>query len=154
MKMQLKKELKEVGKNIVEPAKKVSEMGEEVVKTISRPFIQDKRKLTLGQKTADALTKWGGSWVFILGFLLFLILWIMANIYAWVNAWDTYPFILLNLVLSCLAAIQAPVILMSQNRANQRDRLRADYDYDVNRKAEREIQDILKQLNRIEKKMK
>ena len=77
-----------------------------------------------------------------------------ANVYMWVQRWDPYPFILLNLVLSCLAAIQAPVILMSQNRAGERDRLRAEYDYKVNRKAEREIQELRKQLNRIENKLK
>jgi uncharacterized membrane protein len=75
------------------------------------------------------------------------------NIYAWVETWDPYPFILLNLVLSCLAAIQAPVILMSQNRQSQKDRLKADYDYRVNRKAEKEIEEIQTQLNRIEKKL-
>ena len=77
-----------------------------------------------------------------------------ANVYMWVQQWDVYPFILLNLVLSCLAAIQAPVILMSQNRASERDRLRAEYDYKVNRKAEREIQELRKQLNRIEQKLR
>jgi len=70
------------------------------------------------------------------------------------NPFDPYPFILLNLVLSCLAAIQAPIILMSQNRESQRDRIRAEYDYKVNRKAEKEVEEIKKQLNRIEKKLK
>jgi len=111
------------------------------------------RKLTLGERAADALATWAGSWTFILGFALFLIFWMLINVYAWINTWDPYPFILLNLVLSCLAAIQAPVILMSQNRQTQKDRLRAEYDYSVNRKAERQIQDIKKQLNRLEKKM-
>ncbi len=125
--------------------------------------IKDKKKnilhpnilpTTFGQRAADKLTKWAGSWVFIIFFLIILVLWICANIYAWVNAWDPYPFILLNLVLSCIAAIQAPVILMSQNREAQKDRQRAEYDYAVNRKSEREIQDVKKQLNRIEKKIK
>ncbi len=141
-------------KGLSDAGKQVEKISEEVVKTISAPFIHDKRKLTLGQRTADALTKWGGSWFFIIGFLIFLILWILINIYVWINAWDPYPFILLNLVLSCLAAIQAPIILMSQNRASQKDRLRAEYDYQVNRKAEKGIQEIRKQLNRIEKKFK
>lgn len=106
---------------------------------------------TFGQKAADKLTKWAGSWTFILGFLFFLMIWIVVNVYAWIKTWDPYPFILLNLCLSCLAALQAPIILMSQNRANQRDRQRAEYDYAVNRKAERENIVILKQLDRIEK---
>jgi len=71
-----------------------------------------------------------------------------ANVYAWVNEWDPYPFILLNLVLSCLAAIQAPIILMSQNRQSQKDRLKAEYDYKVNRRAEKEIREIKKLLQK------
>ena len=77
---------------------------------------------TFGQRAADTLTKWAGSWTFILLFIFILILWIFTNVYAWINTWDPYPFILLNLFLSCIAAIQAPIILMSQNRANQKDR--------------------------------
>ena len=76
------------------------------------------------------------------------------NVMAWINHWDPYPFILLNLVLSCLAAMQAPVILMSQNRTTERDRARAEYDYQVNRKAEREIEQIQKTLEIIKRKMK
>jgi len=125
-------------------------------------IIKDKKKninhpnvfpSTFGQRAADKLTKWAGSWVFIISFLVVLVLWICANIYAWINTWDPYPFILLNLVLSCIAAIQAPIILMSQNREAQKDRQRSEYDYAVNRKSEREIQDIKKQLNRIENRI-
>lgn len=108
-----------------------------------------KQKRTLGQKAADKLTLFAGSWWFIFGFGLFLAVWIFINVLAWSNRWDPYPFILLNLILSCLAAIQAPIILMSQNRAAERDRAQAKYDYQVNRKAEREIQDIQKDLNEI-----
>lgn len=110
---------------------------------------------TLGQKAADWITKWAGSWFFILGFLIFFILWMIVNT-SWIlfgKSWDPYPFILLNLALSCLAAIQAPVILMSQNRESQKDRNRAQYDYAVNRKAEKEIQELKKQLDRIENKL-
>jgi uncharacterized membrane protein len=113
-----------------------------------------KERLTLSQKAADNLSRYAGSWGFILGFLLFLALWVAANVYAWVNEWDPYPFILLNLILSCLAALQAPVILMSQNRQAQRDRIDAKYDHAVNRKAEREIQKIMKDLVEIRKGMK
>ena len=87
---------------------------------------------TFGQKASDKLTKWAGSWTFILSFFVFLALWMAANVLMWVKEWDPYPFILLNLVLSCLAAIQAPIILMSQNRTAQRDRLKAEFDYKIN----------------------
>ena len=73
-----------------------------------------------------------------------------VNVYAWIGEWDPYPFILLNLVLSCVAALQAPVILMSQNRQSQKDRTKVEYDYRVNRKAELEISKVLKKLGRIE----
>lgn len=112
------------------------------------------QRWTIGQKAADFLTSWMGSWVFIFLFIIFIILWTSANVYAWLNQWDPYPFILLNLVLSCLAAIQAPIILMSQNRENQKDRIRSKYDYAVNRKAEREIQEIRKQIDKLVRKLK
>ena len=97
---------------------------------------------TIGQRASDTLSKWAGSWTFILSFFVFLGLWMAANVLMWVREWDPYPFILLNLVLSCLAAIQAPIILMSQNRTAQRDRLKAEFDYKVNRTAEKEIREI------------
>ena len=109
---------------------------------------------TFGQQAADNLAKWAGSWTFIIFFLLLLAVWMALNVYVWINHWDPYPFILLNLVLSCLAAIQAPIILMSQNRGSQKDRIRSEYDYAVNRKAAREIDELRNQLNRIEKKFK
>jgi len=108
---------------------------------------------TFGQKYADELTKYAGSWGFIIGFLAFLFLWMLVNMYGWIHTWDPYPFILLNLVLSCLAAIQAPIILMSQNRQSQKDRQRSEYDYAVNRKAEKEVELIKSQLSRIERKL-
>ena len=107
----------------------------------------------LSERAADAVTEVVGSWGFIIGFLIFLGIWMAINLYAWIKVWDPYPFILLNLVLSCLAAIQAPIIMMSQNRAAQKDRQRAEYDYAVNRKAEREIEEIKKALGRIERKI-
>ena len=109
---------------------------------------------TFGQRAADGIAKWAGSWVFIISFLIFLGLWMAANVYMWVNQWDPYPFILLTLVLSCIAALQAPVILMSQNRQSQKDRIKAEYDYRVNRKAERGIEEILKELKKIRGKRK
>lgn len=102
---------------------------------------------TFGQKSADTLTKWAGSWTFILTFLLIVAIWILINSlylakYGQGQAFDPYPFILLNLALSLLAAIQAPIILMSQNRQAQRDRLKSEYDFRINKKAEREIREI------------
>lgn len=108
-----------------------------------------KRKLTFGQKAADWLTHWAGSWVFILSLLGFLAVWMAINALAWINHWDPYPYILLNFVLSTLAALQAPIILMSQNREAERDRINLKYDYQVNRKAEREIQNMQKDLDEI-----
>ena len=109
---------------------------------------------TFGQRAADGIAKWAGSWTFIISFLVLLCLWMVANVYMWVNQWDPYPFILLNLVLSCVAALQAPVILMSQNRQAQKDRIKAEYDYRVNRKAERMVEEILKRVKVIEGKKK
>lgn len=107
-------------------------------------------RLTLGEQCADFITAFAGSWLFLFLFFFFLFLWMLLNIYA-LFSWDPYPFILLNLILSTLAAVQAPIILMSQNRSAQRDRLHAKYDYDVNRKAEREIQHVQKDLEEIKK---
>ena len=108
---------------------------------------------SISQKAADRLSSFLGSWTFILLFVVFIVLWISANVYAWLNNWDPYPFILLNLALSIAAALQAPIILMAQNRTSQKDRIRAEYDYQVNRKAEKEIIQIKTQLDRIEKNL-
>jgi len=119
--------------------------------TVAHPLIS--RTRTFGERASDGLAKYAGSWVFIISFLIFLGLWMLVNIYAWVNTWDPYPFILLNLVLSCVAALQAPIILMSQNRQSEKDRLKADYDYRVNRKAERGIEKILLKINALEARL-
>ena len=97
-------------------------------------------KLTSGQKFADKIATFGGSWTFIIVFFLFIILWMFSNIWIFTaRPFDPYPFILLNLILSCLAAIQAPIIMMSQNRQDQKDRQRAEHDHKINLKAELEI---------------
>lgn len=97
-------------------------------------------KVTFGQKIADRVASFGGSWRFIIGFFSFLIVWIIINTTILLqNSFDPYPFILLNLILSCLAAIQAPIIMMSQNRKEDRDRTRSEHDYKINLKAELEI---------------
>jgi len=118
------------------------------------PILSHKR--TLGQRAADVLTELMGSWTFIIVFFIFLILWILFNSvwFFFGETWDRRPFVMLNLILSCLAALQAPIILMSQNREAQKDRLRAKYDYAVNRKAEKEIEEIKRQLDGIEKRLR
>jgi len=102
---------------------------------------------TFGERIADAVARFGGSWAFIISFLLMLVVYAGINIGLRASAWDPYPFILLNLFLSMLAAIQAPVIMMSQNRQDTKDRLRGELDYDVNRRAESEIQGLASKLN-------
>ena len=112
-----------------------------------------KKRLTLGQRAADKLTVFAGSWTFIIIILVFMGIWMAMNLLVIFRQWDPYPFILLNFVLSCLAALQAPVILMSQNREAERDRINFKYDYQVNRKAEREIQQIIRKLEKLDKKI-
>lgn len=115
-------------------------------KNNDHPVITGKKKLTLAQRAADAMTEYMGSWLFIILFLIFLFAWMAVNWYGWVNHWDPYPFILLNLVLSMISALQAPIIMMSQNRQAERDRVAAKYDYAVNRKVDREVQAIQEEL--------
>ena len=102
------------------------------------PNAQFDNQMTFGQQAADRVAKFGGSWTFIGVFLTFMLIWMIVNSETKAH-WDPYPFILLNLVLSCLAALQAPVIMMSQNRQNQKDRLMAEHDYQVNMRSELEI---------------
>jgi len=105
------------------------------------------QKSTVGERIADAVAGFGGSWTFIITFLMMLCLYAAINLALRASAWDPYPFILLNLFLSMLAALQAPVIMMSQNRQDTKDRLRGELDYDVNRRAESEIQGLATKLN-------
>lgn len=107
------------------------------------------RNVTFGQRLADRMADVAGSWAFIVGFACFLGLWIAINAIVLIKHFDPYPFILLNLILSCLAAVQAPVIMMSQNRQEDRDRLRAENDYQVNLKAELEIKQLHEKLDHI-----
>ena len=104
-------------------------------------------RVTVGEHVADSVAQFGGSWRFIITFGVVLVVYTLANVLLGRSAWDPYPFILLNLFLSMLAAIQAPVIMMSQNRQDKKDRLRGELDYDVNRRAEAEIQGLAKKLN-------
>lgn len=125
----------------------LSKLEKEVVDAISINQILSKnieididKKLSFGQKLADVIAKFGGSWIFIICFFSFITFWIAINIWLLIiKPFDPYPFILLNLILSCLAAIQAPIIIMSQNRLEEKDRKRGEHDYKINLKAELEI---------------
>ncbi len=110
-------------------------------------------KYTFGEHVADAVASFGGSWSFIILFGVVLVVYTCINIALKGRAWDPYPFILLNLFLSMLAAIQAPVIMMSQNRQDKKDRLRSELDFDVNRRAESEIQNLSRKLNLVTEKL-
>ena len=110
-------------------------------------------QLTMGDRVADSVARFGGSWSFIIAFGVVLVAWVAVNVVLSTRAWDPFPFILLNLVLSMLAAVQAPVIMMSQNRQDAKDRLRSELDFAVNRKAETEITQLAAKLNQIEDRL-
>ena len=109
----------------------------------------EKEKYTPGQRVADSIAKFAGSWAFIFSFSGVLILWMVVNVLLAARAFDPYPFILLNLALSCVAAIQAPLIMISQNRQEEKDRRRAENDYKVNLKTEIMIEDLYDKVNAI-----
>jgi CRP/FNR family transcriptional regulator, cyclic AMP receptor protein len=108
---------------------------------------------TFGERVADRVASFGGSWIFIITFLVVLVVYSSTNVFLDRRAWDPYPFILLNLFLSMLAALQAPVIMMSQNRQDTKDRLRGELDYEVNRRSESEIQGLAGKLNMLTDKV-
>jgi uncharacterized membrane protein len=111
-----------------------------------------RQQLTFGEWLSDKLADYAGSWGFITAFGVVMGVWIFVNTFALFHHWDKYPYILLNLMLSMLAAIQAPVIMMSQNRQEDRDRLRAEHDYEVNLKAEIEVQQLHQKLDELREK--
>ncbi len=135
----------------------LTELEKAVVRALKRhTTLTDKidgdgeRYLTLGQKVADKVAQFGGSWPFIFSFIFFILIWITTNVYWLANSgFDPYPFILLNLLLSCLAALQAPVIMMSQNRQEQKDRERAKKDYMINLKSELEVRMLHEKIDHI-----
>ena len=114
---------------------------------------EEEKNIKFGDRVADKITKFVGSWTFILGFSSFLIIWIIINLYMLDNL-DPYPFILLNLVLSCIAALQAPVIMMSQNREAKRDSLRSKNDYRTDLKSELILEELHDKMEKIEKNQK
>ncbi len=112
-----------------------------------------KETRTFGQRAADIVTGFCGSWTFIIMVLSYIAVWVALNLIAWGLRWDPWPFIILNLTLSCLAALQAPVILMSNKRSDQRDRINQRYDYLVDRKTSRDVEKILKEVSELKKKI-
>ncbi len=131
-----------------EKIERMKEKQEEEAKVIAQIMRKPK---TPGDKAADWMTKWVGSWTFIIALAIYIAIWILANVAGFVFQWDPWPFIMLNLTLSCLAAVQAPIILMSQHRQELRDRFKAEIDFRVNKKAELEIEDIQNDLEDIKK---
>ncbi|MGA8180119.1 MAG: DUF1003 domain-containing protein [Desulfobacterales bacterium] len=135
----------------------LSDLEKEVVESLAKNEIlsmhvdqQFESKLTFGQRLSDRMASFGGSWRFIIIFACILVLWIFVNsLLLTLKPFDPYPFILLNLILSCLAAIQAPIIMMSQNRQESKDRLRASYDFQINLKAELEIRQLHQKLDHL-----
>jgi uncharacterized membrane protein len=135
----------------------LSELEETVLSSINKKTIladkidgDDSQNATFGQRIADKVATFGGSWKFIISFGLFILVWISANIVWLANkGFDPYPFILLNLILSCLAALQAPVIMMSQNRQEEKDRERAKKDYMINLKSELEIRNLNEKVDHL-----
>lgn len=121
----------------------------EILSTKVTENYEKTEKVSFGQKAADAVARFAGSWAFIFSFVSIMIIWMILNVILAANAFDAYPFILLNLVLSCIAAIQAPLIMMSQNRQEAIDRRRAENDYKVNLKSEFVIDELYKKTEQI-----
>ena len=111
--------------------------------------VYDNKKITFGQRASDKLAEFAGSWIFIIAFTLFLLIWVLINVYFLKNPFDPYPFIMLNLVLSCVAAVQAPLIMMSQKRQEQKDRERAENDFKVNLKCEIILENLHRKLDEL-----
>ncbi len=134
--------LTEVEKQVIQSVSKNTRISTEVE--------EDEQKITFGQKLADKVAEFGGSWGFIIFFMSFLVAWILLNVF-WLSnhGFDPYPFILLNLILSCIAAIQAPVIMMSQNRQEEKDRERSKKDYKINLKSELEIRELHEKIDHL-----
>jgi CRP/FNR family cyclic AMP-dependent transcriptional regulator len=123
------------------------------IRSMRNPNEVIEQEATVGDRVADSVARFGGSWRFIISFLVTLVVYTLVNIALRRSAWDPYPFILLNLFLSMLAALQAPVIMMSQNRQDSKDRVRGELDFEVNRRAESEIQGLSRKLNHIGDKL-
>ena len=140
---QEKGEMEKLDQDVVEAIRDNSILSENIKENSSKP-------LTTGDRIADKVASFGGSWTFIISFFIFLLAWMFLNFWMLHNkGFDPYPFILLNLILSCLAAIQAPIIMMSQNRQEDKDRDRAEHDYKINLKAELEIKLLSEKIDHL-----
>lgn len=140
---QEKGELAAIDRDVMEAIKNNSILSENIQDEIEG-------QLTTGQKLADKIAEFGGSWTFIITFFSFILIWMIVNIlFLATKPFDPFPFILLNLILSCLAAIQAPIIMMSQNRQEQKDRQRGEHDYKINLKAELEIKLLSEKIDHL-----
>lgn len=118
-------------------------------KSVSKNINNSRKNLSFGDKISDKIAEIAGSWIFIISFCSVIFFWIILNIVLLLKPFDIYPFILLNLVLSCIAALQAPVIMMSQNRQEKKDRIRSENDYKVNLKSELIIEDLHVKLDKL-----
>jgi len=142
---------------VTEERGKIEKLEQEVVNSIhesellsANPNLEYQINTSMGDKIADKVAKFGGSWNFIITFFVILVVWILINTYVLIfSTFDPYPFILLNLILSCMAAIQAPIIMMSQNRQETKDRIRSENDYKVNLKAEIEIRTLHEKIDHL-----
>ncbi len=130
------------------------ELINEILSTNIVENSEKNEKISFGQKAADAVARFAGSWAFIFSFIAIMLIWMILNILLDVKAFDAYPFILLNLVLSCIAAVQAPLIMMSQNRQETKDRKRAENDYKVNLKSELIIDELYKKIEQVSEMQK
>lgn len=130
------------------------ELIDEILSTNVTESSNKNEKASFGQRAADAVAKFAGSWAFIFSFVAVMAIWMILNVLLAANAFDAYPFILLNLVLSCIAAIQAPLIMMSQNRQEAKDRKRAENDYRVNLKSEFVIDELYRKLEQVSENQK
>ena len=148
---------KYISEKLVNEVGELNDLKKQVVDSISKGELisneslkEDTKKDTFGNKIADKVADFGGSWTFILSFVFFLLVWIGVNAFVFMNkGFDPYPFILLNLILSCVAALQAPIIMMSQNRQEVKDRERAKNDYMINLKSELEIRILHEKIDHL-----
>lgn len=141
--IQEKGEIAVIDSDVMEAIKNNSILSENIQDEIEA-------ELTFGQRLADKVAAFGGSWTFIITFFSFILIWMLINIwFLTTKPFDPFPFILLNLILSCLAAIQAPIIMMSQNRQEQKDRQRGEHDYKINLKAELEIKLLSEKIDHL-----
>jgi uncharacterized membrane protein len=148
--------IKYISKLIEEEKGSIANLEEEVIKSIKENDLltfntgKVEESLSIGDKISDEVASFGGSWKFIILFFIILLTWILINsIYIMIKPFDPYPFILLNLILSCLAAIQAPIIMMSQNRQEKKDRIRSENDYKINLKSEIEIRTLHEKVDHL-----